>query len=112
MQTTLPSENDIPTQTIESGNKEIGAEFNQSVPSLDKVGDPTVQVLPREEEWSVVSPRKGCKSSEKKQSPLAYGEVQILSSTRFSVLEVEEEKEPDLGTDEGGKKQRVMLLRP
>lgn len=48
------------------------------------------------EGWSVVSPGKGCKSNDKINSPLGYGEVSILSNSRYSVLEVNEE---DLESD-------------
>ncbi|CAE5977993.1 unnamed protein product [Arabidopsis arenosa] len=51
--------------------------------------------------WSLVSPGKGCKSNEKVQSSLAYGQVTILSASRFSVLDNIEEPKLDDAVIEG-----------
>ncbi|KAG7556378.1 Endonuclease/exonuclease/phosphatase superfamily [Arabidopsis suecica] len=69
-------------QTLILVNSEISKQNN----SNEEVGK-QVEVAADKDGWSLVSPGKGCKSNEKTQSSLAYGQVTILSASRFSVLD-------------------------
>lgn len=64
---------------------------NETVEQSVTLINETVRNQIVDEGWSVVSPGKGCRSGEKTLNPLTFGKVKILSSSRYSVLNVEEE---------------------
>lgn len=68
------------------GNEEVDVDSNKSAQLLEKVEEPAVQDTAGEEEWSVVSPGKGCRSDEKLQSPSL-----CFEESRYSVLSDQED---------------------
>lgn len=50
------------------------------------------EVNGQENEWQTVSPGKVCRSAEKREKEFEYGQVSILSRSRFSVLSLEDEE--------------------
>lgn len=63
-----------------SPNKDLAKVVDVVIPTADLEG------------WSVVSPGKGCRSNDKLKNSLGYGEVTILSPSRYTVLENNEEE--------------------
>jgi hypothetical protein len=85
-------------ESANSGNKEDGIQnsilISQEVFEQQVVAE---KVVPPESQsegdgWSIVSPGKGSKSTEKSNGkPLTFGQATILSSSRYSVLSDQEE---------------------
>lgn len=90
---------DTETQKQRHGTVEATRDENQTT----DIGETLNLKAPEseEEEWSKVSPGKGCRSNGKNNNNLTYGEVSILSATRFSAL-----------NDENNMEEEQMLANP
>ncbi|KAG7540795.1 Endonuclease/exonuclease/phosphatase superfamily [Arabidopsis thaliana x Arabidopsis arenosa] len=86
------------------GTPVVSQNISTATVTVQKAISPNKKDLQKvdKEGWSTVSPGKSCKSSEKNSRPLEFGQVSILSASRFSVLEdtVEDTSavEPDVTT--------------
>ncbi|KAF8106530.1 hypothetical protein N665_0138s0019 [Sinapis alba] len=100
-ETELVNENEVVTD-LEKG-EQTGDTQERDTPSIqtnersiENVEVETHQrdhVSQNEAGWSTVSPGKACRSPENTKQSLEYGQVSILSNSRFSVLSSEEEGE-------------------
>ncbi|EFH68194.1 predicted protein [Arabidopsis lyrata subsp. lyrata] len=73
--------------SIDSESGKLGSAEEPQNTVQEQVTDPETQAPMHDTEgWSSVSPRKSCKSNGKDSSPLKFGQVTILSASRFSVL--------------------------